>query len=161
MCKPEKIVSLCTFIGIIIGVVILTVISLINLVMAFLYKNECPIENWIWLYNIVTGSAGVFMICSYILAVTFSQICSKRLGWCFFLSAFFILILDLIWIVISLIKIVPLWTQDIVQYINPAVNTYCNSILYKITQALLIISIVCISLIIGNAGITTLVIMKT
>jgi len=161
MCKPEKIVSVCTFIGITIGVVILTVISLINLVMAFLYKNECPIENWIWLYNIVAGSAGVFMICSYILAVTFSQICSERLVWCFYLLAFFILMLDLIWIIISLIKIVPLWTQDIVQHINPAVNTYCNSILYKITQALLIISTVCISLIIGNAGITTLVIMKT
>ncbi len=161
MCKPENFVSICTFIGIIIGVVILMIISLINFIMAFLYKNQCPIEDWIWLYNIVAGSAGVFIICNYVLAVTFNQIYSKRLGWFFFLLAFFILMLDLIWIIIALIKIVPLWTQDIVQHINPDVNTYCNSILYKITRILLIISTVCISLIVGNAGITGLIFIKT
>jgi hypothetical protein len=161
MCKPEKIVSVCTFIGIIIGVVILMVISLINLIMSFLYKNVCPIEDWIWLYNIVAGSAGIFMIFNYVLAAIFSKICSKRIGWIFFLLGVLILMVDLIWIIISLIKIAPLWTQDIVQDINPGINTYCNSILYKITRSILLISTVCISLIVVNAGIIILIVIKT
>ncbi len=161
MCKPEKLVSVCTFIGIIIGVVILMVISLINFIISFVYKNECPIEDWIFLYNIVAGSAGIFMICNYVLAAIFSQIYSKRIGWTFFLLALLILMIDLIWIIISLIKIVPLWTQDIVQHINPGINTYCNSILYKITRTILLISTVCISLIVVNAGIIILIVIKT
>jgi len=152
MCKPEKFLSICKFLGIIFGVIILMVNFSINFIIAFAYKNQCPVQYWIWLYNIVAGTTGVFMTASWIIAAIFYQTCNKRLGWCFFLLGLFILLFEMIWIIISLVEIVPLWTQPIVQYTNPALNTYCHPALYNTTRILLVMGAVCIGLIGGNAG---------
>jgi hypothetical protein len=150
MCKPEKLMSICKFIGVILGMVILKIILLINFILAFMYKNQCPVEHWIWLYNIVAGSTGIFMIFSCIIAAIFNQICNRRVGWYFFLLGLFILVFEMIWIIASLIKIGPLWTHAIVQHTNPALNTYCQSTLYNLTQVLLVMGIVCVGLIGSN-----------
>jgi hypothetical protein len=150
MCKPEKAIGICKYIGIILGVTILTVIFLINFVVACVYRNQCPVQYWIWLYNIVAGSTGVFLIFSWILAAIFYQTCSRRLSWCFFLLGLFILVFEMIWIIASLIKIEPLWTNNIAQHKKPALNTYCQSTLYNLTQALLVTGIICVGLIVAN-----------
>jgi len=161
MCKPEKLMSKCKFIGVILGMVILKMILLINFILAFMYKNQCPVQHWIWLYNIVAGSTGIFMIFTCILAAIFNQICSRRLGWCFFLLGLFILVFEMIWIIISLIKIEPLWTQGIVQHTDPTLNTYCQSTLYNLTQVLLVMGIVSVALIGSNIIIEALQLINT
>jgi hypothetical protein len=161
MCKPEKTISICKFIGIILGVAVITVILLINFVAAFVYKNQCPVQHWIWLYNIVAGSAGVFMILSCIIAAIFNQICIRRLSWGFFILGLFILMFEIVWIITSLIKIEPLLTNGIVQHTNPALNTYCQSTLYNLTQVLLVMSIVSVGLIIANVIIEAVQLINT
>jgi hypothetical protein len=156
MCKPEKIVSICKLIGIILGTIILTISFVINFIVGFVYRNQCPVQHWIWQYNIVAGSTGVFMIAIWILAAIFYQIYTKRLGCYFILFGLLILFFEIIWIIISLIKIAPLWTQHIVQYTNSSLNTYCHSTLYNITRVVLIISAVCIVLIGGNTAIAAM-----
>lgn len=156
MCKPENFVSICKFIGIILGMIIITISFSINFIVALMYKNQCPVQHWIWQYNIVTGSTGVFMVVSWIIATMFYQMCNKILGWCFCLLGLFILLFEIIWIIISLIKIAPLWTQTIVQNTNPSLITYCHPILYDITRVLLIIDVVSIGVIISNIGIVAI-----
>jgi hypothetical protein len=117
------------------------------------YRNQCPVQHWIWLYNIVAGSIRVFMIASWIIAAIFYQTCNKRPGWCFFLLGLFILLFEMTWIIISLIEIVPLWTQHIVQYKDSALNTYCHRTLYNTTRVLLVIGAISIGIIGGNVGI--------
>ncbi len=153
MCKPEKIRSTCKFIGIILGIIILTIIILINIVIGFLYINQCPVQKWIWLYNIVAGCIGVFRIASWILAATTYEMYTKRLGWCFFILGLFILLFEIIWFIISISKIAPLWSQNIVQYTDSSLNTYCHPMLYHMMRVLLIIAAVSINLTGSNIAI--------
>ena len=110
MCKPEKLVSICKLIGIILATIILTITFLIHFVVGFVYRNQCPVQHRMCQYNIVVSSAGVFMIVIWILAAIFYQIYSKRLG---FVFSLLILLFEIIWIIISIIKISPLWTRDV------------------------------------------------
>ena len=147
-CKLRKILNCILIPSIIIAGILSIIIVITQLTIGIIFLDKCPIRSWIPIYNLVSGSTGIFIVISSAILWSISKL--KKINETYLLCAAIALVLVTLfhfgWSIFGGYQTFPLRTQDETQYDDPNLSTYCNPILYWMTFSILIIYILLLAL---------------
>lgn len=149
-CTKEKLIERFLIPVLILCAILTVIIIIIQFVVGILYRDQCPIQPLVPIYNLVAGSTGIAIILlSLFLLVTvfWLERCSSRIITVPLVILLILLVLfQIAWGMVGGYYTLPLRKNNSTQFENSQLNTYCQPVLFWISFVILIIYFSALSL---------------
>lgn len=149
-CTKEKLIERFLIPVLILCAILTVIIIIIQFVVGILYRDQCPIQPLVPIYNLVAGSTGIAIILlSLFLLVTvfWLERCSSRIITVPLVILLILLVLfQIAWGMAGGYYTLPLRKNNSTQFENSQLNTYCHPVLFWISFVILIIYFSALSL---------------
>lgn len=140
----------CFIVLLLISGVLAVVIIIIQFIIGIIFNGKCPVQPLVAIYNLVAGSTGIVLIILCCIGL-FIVRCEKSVPTAIKIVLVIVLVLlalfQVAWGIVGGYYILPLRkNNNITQFENPQLPTYCQPILYWMSFVILIMYFSALSL---------------
>ncbi len=138
----DKSLKYCVVSLLIFSASLMLAMTIIQFIIGIIYLDDCPIEPLIPIYNLVAGLAGISIsLLSLLLFIIYRSDKSKASATKIPVIILLVLLVIFlfIWSIVGGYNTFSLGENNITQYDNPNLSTYCNPVLFWMSFVIIII----------------------
>ena len=128
--------------AVLITVILTGIIFILQFIIGIVFYDRCPVQPLVPIYDIVAGSIGIIIIglACLLIALMSSYVYSKKCSTWFLIFLLVMLVLfEFVWGIVGGVYMSPLRENNITQFEDSDLPTYCHPVLYWISFIILII----------------------